>query len=105
VVTEAGRNALPAPVAVPASAPTVAEAASLMVVIVILPVVSSTEACRLLATRAALSSVSVSTSSAAVPNVMVDAVPPPVAAIVRTSPAQALRRAGWLPFHRRSRRW
>src|SRR6476660_2476789 len=48
-------NALPTPAAVPVMAPIVDEAASLVVVMLILPVALSTEACRLFAANAALS--------------------------------------------------
>ena len=55
VVTEAAQERLAgAQSRYQPSAPMVAEAASLVVVIVILPVVSSTEACRLLAAKAAI---------------------------------------------------
>ena len=62
------------------NAPIVDEAALLVVVMVIAPVVSML-ACRLLAANAALSWLSVETWPAPVPNVMLVAVPLPVAAI------------------------
>src|SRR6266478_964158 len=65
----------------PVKAPIVEEAASLVVTMLILPVVSML-ACRLFAASASLSWLSVETCPAAVPNVMLVAVPPPVAAIL-----------------------
>src|ERR1700730_14170481 len=54
-------NALPVPAGVPEMAPTVEDTGSLVVMMLILPVELSTEACRLFAARAALSWVSVET--------------------------------------------
>ena len=66
---------------VPPIVPIVAEAASFDVVMVIAPAVEIV-ACRLFAARAAFNSSRVLTSLAAVPKVMLVAVPPPVAPIV-----------------------
>ena len=68
--------------AVPPIVPIVDEAASLVVVMVIAPVVSML-ACRLFAANAVLSSLSVETWPLPVPKVMLVAVPPPVAPIVQ----------------------
>ena len=64
----------------PVSAPIVDEAALLVVVMLIWPVVLML-ACRLFAANAVLSWLSVETWPAPVPNVMLVGVPPPVAAI------------------------
>ncbi|MGY3451238.1 hypothetical protein ACVILH_003580 [Bradyrhizobium sp. USDA 4353] len=76
------------PAAVPLIAPIVAEAASLVVEIEILPVEESIEAWRLLAASAVFKSFSELTCPVPSPNVMLVAVPPPVAPIVSVLPAK-----------------
>ena len=66
----------------PVNAPIVDEAALFVVVMVIAPLVSML-ACRLLVANAVFSSLRVETSPMPVPKVMFDAVPPPVAPIVK----------------------
>ena len=72
----------------PPIVPIVDEAASFVVTMLILPVVSML-ACRLFAASAVLSSLRVETCPAPVPKVMLVAVPPPVAPIVSVSPLSA----------------
>src|SRR6185312_17462875 len=76
-------NRLPELVAEPENAPIVEDAASFVFVMLSLPVLASNVACRLLAASAVLRSFNDATLPVPVPKVIIDAVPPPVAAIVR----------------------
>ena len=78
-------NAAPVAAAVPPTVPIVADAASLVVVIVSLPEVSSV-ASRLFADSLAFRSLSDFTWPVVEPKVMLVAVPPPVAPIVSVRP-------------------
>ena len=82
-------KAEPEAVDVPPIVPIVEDAASFEVVMLILPVVASIVACRLLAASAALSPFSVETWPLPVPKVIAVAVPPPVAAMVNVSPCSS----------------